>query len=300
MKKWQYKSIQFILHITSLMPFWTLYVIADIIYVVLFYIIKYRREVVEKNLQESFPNKSKKERTQIEHKFYRNLADYFVETIKLNNVSDSAIKKRITFKNIEIIDNLFDQNRSIVAYFSHCGNWEWVTSITRWSRYKHGSDVEFCQVYRPLRDPWYDAYMLKLRGRFNSLSFKKRSVLRDLIMIRRRNIPSITGFMSDQKPSRGDESHIVKFLNHPTAFITGTEQIARKLDMAVVYFDMHKPRRGHYEVEIKVISTDPSSMPNMAITDAYISLLENTINRNPSIWLWSHNRWKNKVKMPNE
>ena len=300
MKHWQYLPVQGLLYIISLMPFWVLYGIADFIFVLVYYVVRYRRKIVDKNMRESFPELSDKELSKIARKFYRNFADYIVETIKLNHISDEEIKRRMVFKNMDIIDRLFDEKRSIVAYFSHCGNWEWVPSITLWSRHTTGKDVEFCQVYRPLKNKWYDEYMLRLRSRFNSLSFKKKTVLRDLLLLRRREMPSITGFMSDQKPSKGDESHIVKFLNHPSAVITGTEQVARKLDMAVVYFDMHKLSRGYYELEVKLITDNTSTMEPMAITDAYVKLLEETIKRNPSIWLWTHNRWKHKVKMPNE
>lgn len=300
MKHWQYLPVQGLLYIISLMPFWVLYGIADFIFVLVYYVVRYRRKIVAKNMRESFPELSDKELKKIARKFYRNFADYIVETIKLNHISDDEIKRRMVFKNMDIIDRLFDEKRSIAAYFSHCGNWEWVPSITLWSRHTTGKDVEFCQVYRPLKNKWYDEYMLRLRSRFNSLSFKKKTVLRDLLLLRRREMPSITGFMSDQKPSKGDESHIVKFLNHPSAVITGTEQVARKLDMAVVYFDMHKLSRGYYELEVKLITDNTSTMEPMAITDAYVKLLEETIKRNPSIWLWTHNRWKHKVKMPNE
>ena len=300
MKHWQYLPVQGLLYIISLMPFWVLYGIADFIFVLVYYVVRYRRKIVAKNMRESFPELSDKELIKIARKFYRNFADYIVETIKLNHISDEEIKRRMVFKNMDIIDRLFDEKRSIAAYFSHCGNWEWVPSITLWSRHTTGKDVEFCQVYRPLKNKWYDEYMLRLRSRFNSLSFKKKTVLRDLLLLRRREMPSITGFMSDQKPSKGDESHIVKFLNHPSAVITGTEQVARKLDMAVVYFDMHKLSRGYYELEVKLITDNTSTMEPMAITDAYVKLLEETIKRNPSIWLWTHNRWKHKVKMPNE
>ena len=300
MKHWQYLPVQGLLYIISLMPFWVLYGIADFIFVLVYYVVRYRRKIVAKNMRESFPELSDKELSKIVRKFYRNFADYIVETIKLNHISDDEIKRRMVFKNMDIIDRLFDEKRSIAAYFSHCGNWEWVPSITLWSRHTTGKDVEFCQVYRPLKNKWYDEYMLRLRSRFNSLSFKKKTVLRDLLLLRRREMPSITGFMSDQKPSKGDESHIVKFLNHPSAVITGTEQVARKLDMAVVYFDMHKLSRGYYELEVKLITDNTSTMEPMAITDAYVKLLEETIKRNPSIWLWTHNRWKHKVKMPNE
>ena len=300
MKHWQYLPVQGLLYIISLMPFWVLYGLADFIFVLVYYVVRYRRKIVAKNMRESFPELSDKELSKIARKFYRNFADYIVETIKLNHISDEEIKRRMVFKNMDIIDRLFDEKRSIAAYFSHCGNWEWVPSITLWSRHTTGKDVEFCQVYRPLKNKWYDEYMLRLRSRFNSLSFKKKTVLRDLLLLRRREMPSITGFMSDQKPSKGDESHIVKFLNHPSAVITGTEQVARKLDMAVVYFDMHKLSRGYYELEVKLITDNTSTMEPMAITDAYVKLLEETIKRNPSIWLWTHNRWKHKVKMPNE
>ena len=300
MKHWQYLPVQGLLYIISLMPFWVLYGIADFIFVLVYYVVRYRRKIVAKNMRESFPDYSDKELKATERKFYRNFADYIVETIKLNHISDEEIKRRMVFKNIDVIDRLFDEKQSITAYFSHCGNWEWVPSITLWSRHTTGKDVEFCQVYRPLKNKWYDEYMLRLRSRFNSLSFNKKNVLRDLLLLRRREMPSITGFMSDQKPSKGDESHIVKFLNHPSAVITGTEQVARKLDMAVVYFDMHKLSRGHYELEVKLITDNTSTMKPMAITDTYVTLLEETIKRNPSIWLWTHNRWKHKVELPNE
>ena len=300
MKHWQYLPVQGLLYIFSLMPFWVLYGLADFIFVLVYYVVRYRRKIVAKNMRESFPELSDKELKKIARKFYRNFADYIVETIILNHISDEEIKRRMVFKNMDIIDRLFDEKRSIAAYFSHCGNWEWVPSITLWSRHTTGKDVEFCQVYRPLKNKWYDEYMLRLRSRFNSLSFKKKTVLRDLLLLRRREMPSITVFMSDQKARKGDESHIVKFLNHPSAVITGTEQVARKIDMAGVYFDMHKLSRGYYELEVKLITDNTSTMEPMAITDAYVKLLEETIKRNPSIWLWTHNRWKHKVKMPNE
>lgn len=300
MKDGKYVPVKVLLYLISIMPFWILYGISDVIYVILYYVVRYRRKIVTKNLKESCPEYNTYERKKIERQFYHNFSDYIVETIKIGHISDSQIKKRMVFNNMDIVDRLFSEKRSIVAYFSHCGNWEWVTSITLWSKYQAGKDVEFCQVYRPLRNKWYDAYMLNLRSRFNSRSLKKKSVLRDLLTLRRQQIPCITGFMSDQKPSKGDTSHIVNFLNHPSAVITGTEQVARKLDMAVVYLDMKKVKRGYYEVDIKLITEDTSLMSEMSITDTYVKLLENTIKRNPAIWLWTHNRWKNKVVMPNE
>lgn len=293
---WKYLPLKWLLACLARLPFWVLYGISDILFVVTYYIVGYRKKVVKQNLAESFPDKTEAERKSIMRQFYRNFTDMIVETIKIGHISDKQIKRRMTFENIELIDRLFDQGRSIAAYFSHCGNWEWATSITLWS--EHTNDCKFCQVYRPLRNKWFDAYMLGLRSRFGAHSLPKNTTLRELLRMRRDKILSITGFMSDQKPSHGDDGRILKFLNHPTAIITGTEILARKLDMAIVYFDMYKIKRGHYTIKLVPIANDTKAMPEMAITDKYAQLLEATICRNPSIWLWTHKRWKNKVEYP--
>lgn len=280
----------------ALMPFRLLYLVADVTYFLLYYIVRYRRKVVSGNLRESFPEKSEEELKQIERKFYRNFADYIFETIKLLHISDRQMSRRMTFENLDIIDRYTAAGRSVAVYFSHCGNWEWAPSVTLHTRLRANNGIVFGQVYRPLRDKWTDALMLKLRSRFGSLSFPKSSVFRDIIReTRRTGLPAVVGFMSDQHPSHGDLIHVVQFLNHPTAFITGTETLARKLNMGVVYWDMYKPRRGHYHIVTRDITDDIAACETFSVTDRYADMLQDTIRRDPPLWLWTHKRWKNKV-----
>jgi KDO2-lipid IV(A) lauroyltransferase len=137
--------------------------------------------------------------------------------------------------------------------------------------------------------------MLLLRSRFHSVSLAKRTSFLDLLRFRKQGITTITGFMSDQKPSHGDVIHVVKFLNHPTAMITGTETVARRMDAVVVYWEMSKPSRGHYHVRVVLITDQPNQLPEYAITDRYASLLQQNINADPALWLWTHKRWKHPV-----
>ncbi|MDE6702538.1 MAG: lysophospholipid acyltransferase family protein [Muribaculaceae bacterium] len=296
MKKFLHAIFYAAIYCCALLPFWLLYRVADITFPVLYHVIRYRRKTVAANLRESFPEKSERELKQIERKFYRNFADYIFETIKLLHISDKEISKRMTFENLDIIDRYTKAGRSVAVYFSHCGNWEWGTSVTLHSALPINKEVLFAQVYRPLRDKWADGLMLKLRSRFNSLSFTKKNVFRDIIReCRRTGLPAVVGFMSDQRPSHGDLIHVVEFLNHPTAFITGTETLARKLDMGVVYWDMYKPRRGHYHIVTRDITGDIANRSQFSVTDQYAEMLQTTILREPSLWLWSHKRWKKKV-----
>ena len=43
------------------LPFWILYGLADIAYVVIYYVVGYRKKVVKENLRNSFPEKTDKE-----------------------------------------------------------------------------------------------------------------------------------------------------------------------------------------------------------------------------------------------
>lgn len=280
------------------LPWCMLYGLADFMAWVMEHIIRYRRKVILDNLSRSFPEMSLKDKGGIMHKFYRNFADFAFETIKMPHISAQEMKKRMIFENIEIYDSLVDRNISIAVYLAHIFNWEWGTSITLWINHELGKEVIFDQVYRPLRNKFFDSYFLKIRSTFGALSFKKATVFRDLLLWKRQGVPTVTGFLSDQKPSHGDPGLVVKFLNQPTAFITGTETVARRLKMAVIYWDMAKTSRGHYRITSHLICSDASEMAQDEITRQYSQLLQQNILRDPSLWLWSHRRWKHPVTYP--
>lgn len=295
-----YAPLGWLLDGLAFMPFRVLYVLSDLTFIIVYYVARYRRRVVLDNITASFPNMSERDCRRTARRFFRHLVDLFFETVKLRHITDEQMRRRMIFENIELVDRLFDNGQSIVCYFSHCMNWEWATSITLWTRHKPSDKIVFSQVYRPLVNGWFDNFFLNLRSRFHSVSYSKHTVLRDLVRQRRDGQTGICGFMSDQKPSHGDPGHLMLFLNHPTAMITGTELMARKLDQAVVYMDMYRLRRGHFKIVMRLVAEHPEEMPPMAITESYARMLESTIKRDPSNWLWSHKRWKIPVTLPQE
>ncbi|MDE6206384.1 MAG: lysophospholipid acyltransferase family protein [Muribaculaceae bacterium] len=318
------KIVLALLTLLACLPLGVLYVLADVLYLIIYYVARYRRALVRRNLADCFPDRDEAWRRRVERRFYHNFADQFVETIKLLHISDREISRRITFDGLDYLQECTDSGRDVVLYFAHCFNWEWAPSMTLHMRSQmsgttaneaakgdkseasassaysmtetgnHTSDVAFCQVYRPLRSAVADQVMLRIRSRFGSRSFSKASVLRDLILLRREGLRSVTGFMSDQKPSHNDPTVALAFLGRPTAFISGTETLARKLGMAVAYWDMERTGRGHYRLTCRPIEV-ASDAPFGTITCVYARMLEETILRDPAIWLWTHNRWKNPI-----
>ena len=258
----------------------------------LYHVIRYRRKVVRDNLTKCFPDKTPKEIKKIEKRFYRNFADYIFETIKLLNISDRQMMRRMTFDGVDVMDNAVASGKDVVVYFSHTGNWEWATSVRLHSRYRDDKDVVFGQIYRPLRNRNMDTLMLRLRDRFRTRCIAKSTALRQFITLHREKRIFVVGFMSDQKPSHGDPVRIVSFFGRPTAVISGTESIARRLNTAVVYWDISKPKRGHYHINVIPMPYDPATMPEGSLTAKYFELLQNNISRQPELWLWTHKRWK--------
>lgn len=281
-----------LIKLAALLPLSVLYIFSDVLAALTYHIVRYRRKVVHANLIACFPGKSKVEIRKIEHRFYRNFTDYVFETVKLMHISNNQMMRRMTFGNVEAMDAVLAEGRDVVIYFSHSGNWEWATSVRLHSRFADNSRIVFSQIYRPLRNAVFDKLMLRLRSRFGTRCIAKFTSLREFVRFRREGLQFECGFMSDQKPSHNDPVRIVSLFGRPTAVITGTETLARRMDTAVFYWDMSKPSRGHYHIEVIPMAGHAAETAPDELTVRYFELLQANINRQPDLWLWSHKRWK--------
>ena len=288
MKKFLYYITYTIGYLTSLLPFWVLYLLSDFIFIIIYYIVKYRRPLVKKHLKESFPEKDDKELRHIEFSFYRWFCDYLVESIKLLSISEKQMKRRMVFKGIDIVEQIFKEGQSCAVYLGHYCNWEWVTSMPLWVK----QDVLCGQIYHVLENPDFDRFFLNLRQRWGAVCIPMAETLRRIIKYKQENKQVIIGYISDQVPFWNNIHHWLPFLNHDTPVLTGTERLAQQTNHAVLYLDICRPKRGYYVAEIKLITREPKKMTDFAITDSYFRLLEDSIRRAPAFWLWTHNRWK--------
>ena len=283
-----YYIIYAVWYVFSLLPMRVHYVISDLMFWLLYKLVGYRRDVVRKNLTESFPEKSEEELQRIERGFYHFFCDYLVETVKLMTISREEMKRRVVFKHAELVDEIMGSGQSIAMYLGHYCNWEWVSSIPLWL-----NPNAWCgQVYHPLENKDFDKLFLKIRERMDAHSIAMQDTLREVVNHKRNNQPIIIGYISDQVPYWTNIHHWVNFLNHDTPVLTGTERIVHKMGHAVLYLDIHRVRRGYYEAELKLVTREPQKMKDFELTDIYFEMLEKSIRRSPEFWLWSHNRWK--------
>jgi KDO2-lipid IV(A) lauroyltransferase len=278
----------------TFLPMRILYLFSDFFYIILYYIAGYRRKVVATNLLNAFPEKSETERRIIERRFYRHLADLFIETLKATHMSAAQITKRFKFRDWTLPERFYSEGRDVMAFCSHYNNWEWLSSMPLTSPYTGIS------VYKPLKNRYFDRFILDLRTKYGVVAFTMYHVLRDLVALRKKNIRTSTAFIADQTPPPDEHAYWTTFLNQETGFYRGGEKIAVMLDMAVIYAHIIKVRRGYYEVDLKLITEHPGTEAPDSITARYIEMLEEIIKDKPEYWLWSHRRWKHKKPLKND
>lgn len=274
----------------SWLPLRIQYFFSDFYYLLLYYVVRYRRKVVRTNLVKSFSEKSETEIIRIEKKFYRHLCDFFVEMYRMWHMSEEEIRRRCVFTNPEVIQQYFAQGKSVIGVLGHYGNWEWMASFSLWMP----SDIDFYTLYKPLHDPVADRVMLKIRSRFMAKPVPRQDILRKIVENKREGRLFLAGFIGDQTPNWANLNFWMEFLHQDTPVLVGTEKIARKFDLPVISLRMRKIRRGYYEVDFVDLCADPKKLEPGELTRMHTRMLEEFIRETPELWLWSHKRWKHK------
>ncbi|WP_300726755.1 lysophospholipid acyltransferase family protein [uncultured Bacteroides sp.] len=291
--KFSYYILHGFCYLVSLLPLWVLYRISDLLYLILYYLIGYRKKIVRKNLSQAFPEKDEKERTKIEKEFYAFLCDYMVETLKQLSISDKNLKKRMKFEGVAEMVHALDENNKKFGfiYLGHYCNWEWISSLSA-RIHEIEPNIIGGQIYHPLYNKAFDRLMLKIRSRANGANIPMKETLRYIVKWKKAGQKAIIGFISDQGPKWNSIHHWSEFFHQKTPVFTGTEKIGKQVDALIFYADVKRIKRGYYVCKLSRMVDDVKKYPDFEVTDIYIQLLEQTINQQPAYWLWTHNRWK--------
>ena len=289
MKKVLYYIAVSVLFVLNKLPFYILYVISDVFYFLVYYVVRYRRGIVRDNLVKSFPEKSLKEIVAVEKEFYSSLCDWFVEIIKYYGMDEKEIRRRMVITGLEDAHRVVAEGRSCVCYMGHFFNWEYVTSL---SLYFDEKDLVVGDIYHPLENKRFDRLMKNMRDQFGAESITMANTLRRIMQIIKEDKKYLIGFVADQVPTWESINHWVNFMHRDTPVFTGTEKIARRTGAALFFVRMKRVKRGYYTAHFELFAEDASKMAEFEPTNRYYELLEKEIRENPELWLWTHNRWK--------
>ncbi|MFN5324728.1 MAG: lysophospholipid acyltransferase family protein [Bacteroidota bacterium] len=272
----------------SYLPPFLMYKLSDLTFIVFYRLVGYRKRVVWRNIQNSFPNESPAEQNKIMRDFYKHFCDLLVESLMIFSISSKAATKRMRFKNPELLDRHFQEGRSVIIAGGHYNNWELFAVAVNQSLKHH-----VIGLYKPLKSPFWDDLMRVSRGRFG-LSLASIKKVKDVFEDLSPSSPKAIVFATDQSPSNPDRAYWTRFLNQDTSVLFGTEKFANDYDCPVYFCTLNKLSRGFYEGEFKLIAENPKLLPYGQLTELHTKMLEDDIIQNPAYWLWSHKRWKHK------
>lgn len=269
-----------------------MYFFSDILYLIAYWLVGYRKKVVRRNLSASFPEKSEEELKGIERRFYRHLCDLIVEALHNLFASPQAIMKRYRVTNREVVNRYYEQGRTVVLMSAHYNNWEYMVTSLNMQLFHHGIGVG-----KPLSNKRLEPFVFRRRTRYGTEVVYKDSVREVVDFYDRHHVPCALMMLSDQSPARAKRSYWTTFLHQDTAFIYGAENFARKYNYPVLYYRVDKVKRGRYEVTFSELCENPQEVPQYTVEERYVKRLEADIKTSPEYWLWSHRRWKlKKVK----
>lgn len=292
MAKFRFYLIYYFLRLFALFPLSVLYFFSDFWFFVIYQVFGYRKKVVRENLKFAFPEKDQNEIKTICRNFYIHFCDYLIESIKILHISRAEINQRFKFKNFEIFDELYLENKSAVLVSAHQGNWEWM--IDAESIIKH----KFLAIYKPLADKNFDKLLKNLRTKYaiGGEMVAMDEVYKRLIIQKQKKQNTVTWFLVDQSPPK-NYPFWIDFMNRETPFYTGPAKISKKFNQPVVFMEINKLKRGYYEAEFSMLISNPNDFTEEEIIEKYVRRIEAGIKRQPEYWLWSHRRWKHKKEL---
>ena len=283
-----------IIWLLSILPLRILYVLSDFIYILLYHVFGYRREVVSGNLKLSFPNKTEKELRKIEKRFYHHFVDIFIEMIKSFSISKKEISKRYKYTNIEVINKIEDSGKSIVIMGAHYNNWEWIITLNNYVK------SETFAAYTKVNNKHFEKKMLDSREKLGANFIQTTKFVKAMESNKANNKLAIYGLLSDQSPQLHKAKYFKEFMGVRAPIHTGAEFLAKRFDLAVVLMKTKKIKRGYYETTFELLAENPNDFDDYQITDIFLEKIEKQIREEPAYYFWSHKRWKHSHEIEDE
>jgi KDO2-lipid IV(A) lauroyltransferase len=277
-----------LLWLISILPFRLLYLLSDGVYVLIYYILEYRKKTVRENLALALPHLSKEERLEIEKKSFRHLCDMFLEMIKTMNISPKEMDKRFQYANLDVYLDLEKKGKSIALICAHYASYEWAICMNKYITF------EGFAIYKKIGNTHFDALVKNIRSKFQAHLITTKETTEVMQKNYNENRLSIYGFVGDQSPKVDKAYHWAPFMGVTVPVHTGAEMLSKRFDFNVIFLKVKKIKRGYYEASFEVLSENVLSVLDYQISDMFLKRVEKQIAEAPEFYLWTHKRWKHK------
>jgi len=238
---------------------------------------------IQNNLENSSIGSSKEDRKLLINSMWGNYGRILSEYIYLKKFRQNNLNQFIEIEGLNYLNEIKKNDEQVVFVSGHFNNFELMAmEIER-------SGINLCAIYRPLNNPFLNIIMESIRKNYickNQIK-KGKSGTRDLLNLFKKNFS--VALMIDQRVSEGDD---VKLFNRPAKTTTIPAQLVKKYGCRIVPVYIERIKNINFKLYFSEPVKFNDELSLEQITLELNKILEKMILKNPSQWIWSHDRWK--------
>jgi len=273
----------------SKLPWRFFYAFSDLVFILVYYLIGYRKKVVLENLNLVFPDTPTNEIISIQRKFYKHMCDMFLEMIKSISISNEEMISRFKVTNLDMVQELEAKGKNIIVVMAHYASYEWCNVVDLQTNF------QAVGIYKPIKNKYFDRLVHNIRGRFGSRVIPNNKSMKIITSDQKKPGLFMYGLITDQTPSLPNAKYWTDFMGIKVPTIVGAEVLSNRLDLDVYYMQVHKVKRGFYEATFIPLNDNKIRKEGeFYIIKKYLRLLEEQIRKKPELYLWTHKRWKHR------
>ena len=246
------------------------------------------KNIIKQNIKNGLGEVDKKRETEIINGMWSNIGRTFAEYVFLKDFKFNKTNfDHIKINGTNYLNEIKNNNEPAIFYSGHFANFE----LMAMELDKFG--IKCAAIYRPLNNFFLNPLMEYLRMKYicpNQIP-KGRMGIREIIS-KVKDGYSIA-LMVDQRVSEGPRT---LFFNKPAHTTTIPAQLALKYNCKLVPISLERKEGPNFEMTIhepyKIEKTGSKKDDIKNITLKINQMMEKMIIKNPTQWIWSHNRWK--------
>ncbi len=242
------------------------------------------KNICKKNLRKAFPNISELEEKKIINQMWCNYGKIFAEYIFIKNFRNSKnFQKKIFVENQYLLEKIKNDSDPVIFISGHFNNFELM------AMHIEKSGLNLAAIYRPLNNLFINPFMEKIRKKYICKKQIKKGISGTKEILKLFKNGSSIALMIDQRVSEGIKCN---FFNEKAFTTTIPAQFVKKFKSKIVPIYIERTRDENFKITIN----NPLEFKDDDNID-YITLvlnqeLEKMIMKNPSQWIWTHDRWK--------
>tara|TARA_B100001029_G_C15013031_1_gene425460 strand:- start:265 stop:1134 length:870 start_codon:yes stop_codon:yes gene_type:complete len=241
--------------------------------------------IIDSNLNKFMGSYNEEKKKEIVNNMWSNYGSTFVEYLFLKNFRNN--NDHIIIKGENIIKRIVEEKKPVIFISGHFANFELMSmELTK-------KNLKLATIYRPLNNFFINPIMEYFRRTYVCKNQIKKGItgVKETVEYIKKNYS--IALMIDQRVSEGKR---LPFFENMALTTTLPAQLALKYNLDIVPVYIARKKNNKFEMEvyepIKIFSNKESETKKLDITLQLNKILEQMIVKDPSQWIWTHNRWK--------